>query len=148
MRGARPYRVRRGAAITKSGPHDRTLRLEPLEERTLLDASLPFPYVISDAAKDAPYVPAGGPDVAPLVLAPRGEVIDKIVLRRNPRQEPTPRITAVTCLTSAASGRLSPLPDRTPGAEEAAWLQFHAITPMSPDMQEITAEIRRAHKLR
>jgi hypothetical protein len=82
-----------------------------------------------------------------LVLAPRGEVIDKIILRRNPQQEAIPRITAITCSTSAASDRLEPLPDRAPSAEEAAWIQSHAITPTSPNLEQITAEIRRANKL-
>ena len=82
-----------------------------------------------------------------LVLAPRRDVIEKVILRRDPKQEAIPRITAITCLTDAASDHLAPLPDGALGAEEAARIESHAITPAPPDMEHILAEIRRAHKL-
>lgn len=82
-----------------------------------------------------------------LVLAPRREVIEKIILRRDPKQELIPRITAITCATDAAGDGLEPLPSGTAGAAEAAWIESHAITPTAPDLEQITAEIRRANKL-
>lgn len=81
-----------------------------------------------------------------LVLGPRPEVIEKIVLRRRPGQA-LPRITAVTCETGAESENLEALPDCKPSPEEAAWIESHAITSRAPDLDAIRAEIRRAHKL-
>ena len=82
-----------------------------------------------------------------LVLAPRREVIENNRAAPNPKQEAIPRITAITCMTDAASNHLEPLPDGAAGAAEAAWIHSHAITPASPNMEQILAEIRRAHKL-
>jgi hypothetical protein len=82
-----------------------------------------------------------------LVLGPRPEVIDKIILRRNPDQEFLPRITTITCQTQAASDTLEPLPEGAPSTDEEAWIRSHTITSSSPDMGPIQAEIRRAHKL-
>jgi len=82
-----------------------------------------------------------------LVLGARRDVIEKIILRRDPKQEAIPRITAITCVTDAAGDRLEPLPGGAAGAAEAAWIKSHAITTASPDLEQITAEIRRAHKL-
>jgi hypothetical protein len=82
-----------------------------------------------------------------LVLAPRRDVIEKVILRRDPKQEAIPRITAITCMTDAASEHLAPLPDGAVGTEEAAWIESHAITPTSPDMEQITVEIHRANKV-
>ena len=82
-----------------------------------------------------------------LVIAPRAEVIEKIVLRPNREQSVIPRITAVTCQTAATGEHLEALPDGKPTAEEEAWIRSHAITASSPDLERITAEIRRAHKL-
>lgn len=82
-----------------------------------------------------------------LVVAPRPAVIEKIVLRRNPEQDGLPQITAITCQTTAASEHLSALPDAPLDPQEAAWIKSHTITPASPNLEEIRAEIRRAHKL-
>jgi hypothetical protein len=82
-----------------------------------------------------------------VVLAPRPEVIEKIRLERNPQNDLVPRITAITCQTQAAAENLVPLPDCRPGAEEAAWIQSHTISPNSPNMDDVVAEIRRAHKM-
>jgi hypothetical protein len=82
-----------------------------------------------------------------LVLGPRAETIEKIVLRRNPKHDVLPRITAITCETQAASDNLAPLPDCRPDADEAAWIESHTITAESPDPKVIAAEIRRAHKM-
>jgi hypothetical protein len=82
-----------------------------------------------------------------LVVGPRAEVIEKIVLRASDEHDVVPRITAVTCQTSASSELLTPLPGSKPGADEAAWIESHTITADSPDMNGIAAEIRRAHKM-
>jgi hypothetical protein len=82
-----------------------------------------------------------------LVIAPRAGAIEKIVFRSAPGCAALPRITAVTFQTQAAAENLEALPDGKLGAEEEAWIQSHVITASSPDMKEIAAEIRRAHKL-
>ncbi len=82
-----------------------------------------------------------------LVIAPRAEVIETIVLHRNPEQPMIPRITAVTCQTAATNDNVEALPETRPTAEEEAWIRSHAITASSPDMEQIKAEIRRANRL-
>ncbi|MCR4412130.1 MAG: hypothetical protein NUV77_06855 [Thermoguttaceae bacterium] len=91
--------------------------------------------------------PSSDPFQHVLVLAPRPKTIEKIVLRRNPEFEVTPRITAVTCETEAAGEHLMPLPAAELQADQAAWIESHAISAGSPDLARIAAEIRRAHKL-
>lgn len=82
-----------------------------------------------------------------LVIALRPEVLEKIVLRRNPEQPAIPRITAVTFQTTAAGKELEALPDARPSADEDAWIRSQAIIAGSPDMSQIQAEIRRANKM-
>jgi len=82
-----------------------------------------------------------------LVLGPRPEVIEKIVLRRNSEHHIIPRITAITAQTNASAPTLEVLPAGSVVAAEAAWIQSHTITTKSPAMKSIEAEIRRAHKL-
>lgn len=82
-----------------------------------------------------------------LVIAPRAGVIEKIILRSAPGHATLPRITALTFQTQAAAENLEGLPDGKLSAEEDAWIQAHTITANSPDMKQISAEIRRAHKL-
>jgi hypothetical protein len=82
-----------------------------------------------------------------LVIAPRADVIDKIVFRPSPEHTAIPRITAVTCQTQAAGENLEPLPDGKLDAAEEAWIHSHTIAATSPDMEPIKAEIRRTHKL-
>lgn len=91
--------------------------------------------------------PSNDPFQHYLVLGPRPEVIEKIVLRRNPERGVLPRITAITCQTRAESENLAPLPDWAPSGEESAWIGSHTITAASPDREAIMAEIRRAHQL-
>jgi hypothetical protein len=112
-----------------------------------------FGYTLDDDLKllsksKAMYLHPSGDVFEPyLVVACRPEVIEKIVLRRNPKQSLLPRITAITCQTTAANDHLAALPDSKPSAEEAAWIKSHTITADSPRMDEITAEIRRANKM-
>jgi hypothetical protein len=82
-----------------------------------------------------------------LVLGCRSGVIDKVRLQRNPQNDLLPRITAITCQTQAAADNLVPVTDCRPGAEEAAWIRSHAISPDSPNRNDVMAEIRRAHKM-
>ncbi len=82
-----------------------------------------------------------------LVLGCRPGVIDKIRLQRSSQNDLVPRITAITCQTQAASDHLAALPDCRPRAEEAAWIQSHTISQDSPNLEQIKAEIRRAHKM-
>jgi hypothetical protein len=91
--------------------------------------------------------PSSDPFQHVLVLAPKAQIIDKIVLRRNPEFGVTPRITAVTCQTGAAGDHWVPLPAEAPQAGQAEWIESHAISAGSPDLAQIAAEIRRAHKL-
>jgi len=81
------------------------------------------------------------------VIAPKAEVIEKIVLRPSPEHSALPRITAVTCQTPATGENVEPLPDAKPTAEEEAWIRSHTITASSPDMDRIKAEIRRANRV-
>jgi hypothetical protein len=82
-----------------------------------------------------------------LVLAPRRAAIERIVLRRDPKGDLVPRITAVTCQTTASGERLIALPEGPADADEEAWIRDHGIRSNFPDMVEIGKEIRRAHKL-
>jgi len=91
--------------------------------------------------------PSGDPFQPYLVLAPKSEVIEKITLRKDPRQALVPRITAITCQTAANSDRLEVLPEPRLSSQEEQWIQAHAISSTSPKLQSIVAEIRRAHKM-
>lgn len=82
-----------------------------------------------------------------LVVAPRPEVIEKIVLRRNPQQDATVCMTAVTCQTSAVHENLTPLPQGAVSAQERAWIESHTIPPTAPKLEAIVKGIRRAHKM-
>jgi len=83
-----------------------------------------------------------------LVVTPRADVIEKIILRRDPQKDVVPRITAVTCQTQAASANLEPLPDLALDAAQAAWVRAHALSAASPKLDQVIAEIRRAYKLK
>ncbi|HUS97746.1 MAG TPA: FG-GAP-like repeat-containing protein [Hyphomicrobiaceae bacterium] len=80
-----------------------------------------------------------------LVIQPRKDTITKIRLVAQPDRYPIPRITAITCETSATSERLMPLPKAREDADETAWIQSHALTADTPDLARIMAEIRKAH---
>lgn len=82
-----------------------------------------------------------------LVVAPRRAAIEKIVLRRHPKADLVPRITAVTCQTTASGERLVALPQSPAHADEEAWIQAHALRSNVPDVDEIGKEIRRTHKV-
>ncbi|MBN1421757.1 MAG: AGE family epimerase/isomerase [Planctomycetes bacterium] len=82
-----------------------------------------------------------------LVIAPRAEVIEKIRIAPAPGFDVSPRITAITCLTAASAENLEPLPEGRLDPGERVWIGVHAISPISPNVDEIAAEIRRANKM-
>jgi hypothetical protein len=125
--------------VYREGPTERY----PLTFGYTLDEELKLP----SRSKPMYLHPSGDVFQRYLVVGPRSEVIEKIVLRKNPEHDVLPRITAVTCETSASSEHLAPLPDCRPDDDEAAWIESHTITADSPNVREIAAEIRRAHKM-
>lgn len=140
--------VQRGKPLETYGSIEVVYRQGPIERYPLtlgytLDVELKLP-----SKSKAMYVhPSGDVFQYYLVVGPRAEVIEKIVLRASDEHDVVPRITAVTCQTSASSDLLTPLPGAKPGSDEAAWIESHTITADSPDMDQIAAEIRRAHKM-
>lgn len=91
--------------------------------------------------------PSADPFQHYLVIAPRDEVIEKIRLVANPDKGPIPRITAITCETTAENDHLMPLPESAPSAEEVAWITSHSISANAPELGQIMQEIRKAHKM-
>jgi len=91
--------------------------------------------------------PSGDPFLYYLVLVPRPGVVEKIILGDEMSDPATPLITGITCETDARADTLEDLPDSRPGNEEDTWIEAHAISSTSPRMEDITAEIRRAHRL-
>ncbi|MBN2476156.1 MAG: hypothetical protein JXB62_16205 [Pirellulales bacterium] len=90
---------------------------------------------------------SGDPFQRYLVLRSKAGPIDKIRLQGAAQGQTAPRITAITCETASSSENLLPLPECPVAAEEQAWIEAHAISPDSPNMEEILVEIRRAHKM-
>jgi hypothetical protein len=82
-----------------------------------------------------------------LAIQPRQGVISKIRLVAEPGRYPVPRITAITCETSAASEHLMPLPETRANAEESARIESHALSADTPDLNVIADQIRRANRL-
>ncbi len=82
-----------------------------------------------------------------LAIAPRDEVIEKIRLVADPNRGPIPRITAITCETTAQSDRLTALPDVAPSTVEAAWIHSHSISTRHPGLGPVMETIRRVHRL-
>ncbi|MBN1491612.1 MAG: VCBS repeat-containing protein [Phycisphaerae bacterium] len=91
--------------------------------------------------------PSGDPYQSYLAIKPRSAVIEKIRLVAQPKTGPIPRITAITCETSAESERLTPLPAAALDAEEAAWIESHTVASDAIALGPIMEAIRRAHKL-
>jgi len=140
--------AQRGKPLETYGWIEIVYRRGPIERYPLivgytLDVELKLP-----SRSKAMYLhPSGDVFQHYLVVGPRAEAIEKIVLRAGEEHDVVPRITAITCQTPDASDRLVPLPGDEPGADEAAWIASHTITAGSPDMDRVAAEIRRAHKM-
>lgn len=81
-----------------------------------------------------------------LVLGPKAQKIEKLVVASGPQRDFLPRVTAITCQTEASADTLQPLEAGTLGADEAAWIQGHTLRSGSPDLAQIVAALRRASK--
>lgn len=79
-----------------------------------------------------------------LVLGPRPQKIDKLVIAVTPQGAAVPRVTAVTCQTEATGENLHPLDSPGLGVEESAWIDRHTLRAGSPDIAQIMADLRRA----
>lgn len=88
--------------------------------------------------------PSGDPSQFYFVIAPQKKTIERIRIVRNPEYANRPRITAVTCETSASGKNLLPLPDLRPGSKEAEWIRTHTISSAAPPLEEIQTQIREA----
>jgi len=91
--------------------------------------------------------PSADPFQHYLVIKPRDGVIAKLRFVAQPDRNPIPRITAITCETTAESEHLMPLPAGAPSADEAAWIASHTISADAPKLGAIMEKIRAAHKL-
>ncbi|TWU42760.1 hypothetical protein [Novipirellula artificiosorum] len=91
--------------------------------------------------------PSADPYQPYLVVAPRGDRIEKIRLVASPDHAPIPRITAITCESEADNENLIPLPDCGPSATEEQWIRSHQLAAGSPDLDQIIQTIRVDHKL-
>lgn len=77
-----------------------------------------------------------------LAITPQPLVIEKIRLVADPKQGPIPLITAVTCETTAAHGRLVPLTKQSISQQETNWIDAHSIDSASP---RLNATMRSLH---
>jgi hypothetical protein len=90
--------------------------------------------------------PSADPFQHILAITPKADAIEKIVLRRDPKQEYAPRITAITCETDASAAKLKPLPAAA-NAEGRTQIQALAVSAASVKVDEIVPEVRRIHKV-
>lgn len=81
-----------------------------------------------------------------MVIAPRAEVIEKIRLVAGPQRGPIPRITAITCQTSAKNDNLTPLPKTDLSTTHTAWIKSHEISADSPKLATTVQTLRKAYK--
>ncbi|MCU0959882.1 MAG: VCBS repeat-containing protein [Pirellulaceae bacterium] len=82
-----------------------------------------------------------------LAIAPADEVIEMIRLVANPGRNPIPRISAITCETTADSEHLAPLPREEADTDVSAWLDAHAVSRAAPDRLAIEQQLRQSHRL-
>lgn len=81
-----------------------------------------------------------------LAIRPHSGVIEKIRLVAGPDRQAIPRITAITCRTSATSDQLMPLPALAPSTLEAAWLSTHTLLPQYLKLGSIMDTLRHDHR--
>lgn len=86
--------------------------------------------------------PSSDPYQHYLVVEPHADVIEMIRLVANPGRAPRPRITAITCETSADSDRLVPLSADGHGADQPRPISVGALR-----INHIARQIRAAHQL-
>jgi len=82
-----------------------------------------------------------------LAIFPSGEVIEKIRLVAQPGRTPIPRITAITCKTTAESDRLMRLPDSAPSTLENDWMGSHTISARWSKLDQVLHTIRKDHRM-
>lgn len=90
--------------------------------------------------------PSADPYQYYLPIRPRPDAIEKIRLVASP-EGIMPRITAITCETTAKAESLMTLPATSVEAEEAAWIDSHAISADKLNLNAVMDAIRAAHKM-
>lgn len=90
--------------------------------------------------------PSADPYQHYLVIRPRSEVIEKIRLVAAP-DGIIPRITAITCETTAEAETLMPLPSTTLNSRETAWIEANAISADALNLNDVIKAIRADHKM-
>lgn len=91
--------------------------------------------------------PSGDPYQYYMVITPRPQVIQQLRLVANPERGPIPRISALTCVTSAKNSHLLPLPPGQLSEDEAAWITSHSITAATLEQKTIETLIGRSYHL-
>jgi len=92
--------------------------------------------------------PSADPYQHYLVIGPRDRMIEKIRLSARPDPGAIPRITAITCETTAESDHLTALPKIRLKPEEAGWIESHTISSdHTRSLDRIKDEIRRSHRI-
>jgi len=91
-------------------------------------------------------LPSADPYQPYLVIKPRADVITKIRLVTNPK-EIVPRITAITCETTAQADTLMPLPTTVMDPKESARIDAGCIAFDKLDLNGIMETIRKANKM-
>jgi hypothetical protein len=136
-----------GRPLETYGTIEIAYRTAPSERYPLLYGfTLDGEYKLLSPSKALYLHPSGDPFRYYFVIGVKPDVIEKITFTVDPAHQIAPRITAVTCQTPASAENLEPLPDCRPGDVEEAWIRAHTITPMSPNIEAIMAEIQRAHQ--
>jgi len=79
--------------------------------------------------------PTDDPFLYYLAIEGRPEEIERVELRRDPKDPGIVSIRGITCETDAKAENLLELPDLSPGAEEAAWIESHALSPSGPHLE-------------
>lgn len=90
--------------------------------------------------------PSADPYQPYLAIRPRTDEISKIRLVASP-DGIMPRITAITCETTARAETLMPLPATTMAPQEAAWIDANAVAADRLNLNEAMEAIRAAHKM-
>lgn len=140
--------VSRARPLEISGTLELTYREGPPEEFPLVYGyTLDGEFKLPSRSKAIRLHPSGDPFQYYFVVRPKPRVIDRIRLRSSRKAQSIPRLTAITCETAATGENLLPLPDVRPAAEEAAWIESHAIASGSSGLSEVVEDIRQAHKL-
>jgi len=90
---------------------------------------------------------SGDPYQYYMAITPSPKAIEQLRLVANPERGPIPRISAITCETSASSPHLLALPPTRRSAEEETWIQTHSIPAAGLDRNQIERAIRASYRL-